>query len=75
MIVLRVVIRPIRGIERVVIRRSAARIVDGHVSRNGVDAATVDSDILSTFENRHGGGFGGHEIVSDKNVNQDVIPR
>lgn len=72
MIVLRVVIRPIHGIERVIVRRSAARIVDGHISRNGVDGATFHSDILSTLENRH---FGGHEMVSDKDVKQDVIPR
>ena len=57
---MRVVIRQIRGIERVIVRRPAARIVDGHVSRNGVDGATFDSDILRTFENRHGGG---HETV------------
>jgi hypothetical protein len=64
--------RPIRGIERVIVRRPAARIVDCHISRNGVDGATFDSDILSTFENRHGGG---HEMVSDKSVGRDVIPR
>jgi len=72
MIVMRVVIRPICGIERVIVRRPAARIVDGHISRDGVDGATFDADVLSTFENRHGGG---HEIANDKDVNRDVIPR
>ena len=69
---MRVVIRPSRGIERVIVSRPAARIVDGHISGNGVDGATFNSDILSTFEDRHGGG---HEMVSDKDVNQNVIPR
>ena len=60
-----IVVRRIRGIERVIVRRPAARIVVGHVSRNGVDGATFDFDILSTFENRHGGG---HETVGDVGV-------
>jgi hypothetical protein len=64
--------RPIRGIERVIVRSPAARIVNGHISRNGVDGATFNSDILSTFENRHSGG---HEMVSDKSIGRDVIPR
>lgn len=55
MILMHVVIRPIRGIQRVIVRRPAARIVDGHISRNGAEGETFGSGIPSTFDNRHAG--------------------